>query len=109
MKRMGMVIGIKPEHIAEYKRTHAAVWPGVLARISDSNIRNYTIFLREPENLLFAYYEYHGEDWAADAKKMAADAGTQEWWAIHDPMQAPLATRKAGEWWAMAEEVFHHD
>jgi hypothetical protein len=24
-------------------------------------------------------------------------------------MQAPLATRKAGEWWAMAEEVFHHD
>ena len=107
MKRMGMVI--KPEYIAEYKRTHAAVWPGVLARISDSNIRNYTIFLREPENLLFAYYEYHGEDWAADAKKMAADARTQEWWAIHDPMQAPLATRKAGEWWAMAEEVFHHD
>ena len=40
MKRMGMVIGIKPEHIAEYKRTHAAVWPEVLARISDSNIRN---------------------------------------------------------------------
>jgi hypothetical protein len=55
---MGMVIGIKPEHIAEYKRTHAAVWPEVLARISDSNIRNYTIFLREPENLLFAYCEY---------------------------------------------------
>ena len=40
---------------------------------------------------------------------MAADARIQEWWAIHDPMQAPLATRKAGEWWAMAEEVFHHD
>ena len=40
---------------------------------------------------------------------MTADARTQEWWAIHDPMQAPLATRKAGEWWAMAEEVFHRD
>jgi L-rhamnose mutarotase len=102
MKRMGMVIGIKPEHIAEYKRTHAAVWPEVLARISDCNIRNYTIFLREPENLLFAYWEYHGEEWAADAR-------TGDWWAIHDPMQAPLTTRKAGEWWAMAEEVFHHD
>ena len=101
MKRMGMVIGIKPEHIAEYKRTHAAVWPEVLARISDSNIRNYTIFLREPENLLFAYYEYHGEDWAADAKKMAADARTQEWWAIHDPMQARsrLARRVNGGRW----------
>ena len=38
MKRMGMVIGIRPERIAEYKRTHAAVWPEVLAKISDCNI-----------------------------------------------------------------------
>ena len=30
MKRMGMVIGIKPRRIAEYKKTHAAVWPEVL-------------------------------------------------------------------------------
>jgi L-rhamnose mutarotase len=77
MKRMGMVIGIKPDRIAEYKRTHAAVWPEVLAKISDCNIHNYTIFLREPENLLFACCEYHGKDWAGDAKKMAADARTQ--------------------------------
>ena len=109
MKRMGMVIGIRPERIAEYKKTHAAVWPEVLAKISDCNMRNYTIFLREPENLMFAYFEYHGQDWAADAAKMAADPKTQEWWAIHMPMQAPLATRKEGDWWAMAEEVFHHD
>ena len=73
MKRMGMVIGIKAERIAEYKKTHAAVWPEVLAKISDCNMRNYTIFLREPENLLFGYFEYHGEDWAADSAKMAAD------------------------------------
>ena len=96
MKRMGMVIGIRPERIAEYKRTHAAVWPEVLAKISDCNIRNYTIFLREPENLLFGYFEYHGDDWAADAAKMAADPRTQDWWAIHEPMQAPLDTRKQG-------------
>ena len=109
MKRMGMVIGVRPDSIAEYKRIHAAVWPEVLARISDCNIRNYTIFLREPENLLFAYWEYHGDDWAVDAKKMAADPRTKDWWAITEPMQAPLVTRKTGEWWAMAEEVFHHD
>jgi hypothetical protein len=24
-------------------------------------------------------------------------------------MQAPLATRGEGDWWAMAEEVFHTD
>jgi L-rhamnose mutarotase len=109
MKRMGMVIGVKPDQIAEYKRVHAAVWPEILAKISDCNIRNYTIFLREPENLLFAYWEYHGDDWTHDAARMSADPRTRDWWTITDPMQAPLATRKAGEWWAAAEEVFHHD
>ena len=67
MQRMGMVIGLKPDKIAEYKRLHAAVWPEILAMISACNIRNYSIFLREPENLLFGYWEYHGADFAADA------------------------------------------
>ena len=39
MQRMGMVIGLKPEKIAEYKRLHAAVWPEILDMISKCNIR----------------------------------------------------------------------
>ena len=109
MQRMGMVIGLKPEHIAEYKRLHAEAWPEILAMISTCNITNYSIFLKEPENLLFGYWEYTGDDFAADAAIMAADPKTQEWWAICMPMQSPLDTRKEGEWWAMMEEVFHHD
>ena len=109
MQRMGMVIGIKPEMLDEYKRLHAAVWPDVLAQIRQSNIRNYTIFLREPENLLFGYWEYHGSDFAADMARMAQDPRTQEWWAFTDPCQSPLPSRDAGEQWAMMEEVFHTD
>ncbi|PSJ57042.1 L-rhamnose mutarotase [Kumtagia ephedrae] len=109
MQRMGLVLGIKPEHIAEYKRLHADVWPSVLAKIADCNIRNYSIFLREPENLMFAYFEYHGSDFAADSARMAADPETQRWWAVNMPLQAPLDTRKEGEWWAGMEEVFHVD
>lgn len=108
MQRIGMVIGVKPEKIEEYKRLHAAVWPEVLARISACNIRNYSIFLKEPENLLFSFFEYHGTDYAADMAKMAADPKTQEWWAVCMPCQAPLDTRKEGEWWANMEEVFFH-
>ncbi len=52
MQRFGAVIGIKPEHIAEYKRIHAAVWPDVLKQIEASNIANYSIYLKEPENLM---------------------------------------------------------
>ncbi|WP_181703360.1 L-rhamnose mutarotase [Chthonobacter albigriseus] len=109
MKRYGQVIGVRPDKIAEYKRLHAAVWPDVLAMISACNIRNYSIFLREPENLLFASFEYHGTDFAADMAKMAADPVTQEWWSVCMPCQNPLATRGDGEWWAGMEEVFHHD
>lgn len=109
MERMGMVIGLKPENIPEYKKLHADVWPSVLKKISECNIRNYTIFLREPENLLFGCWEYHGSDFAADAALMAADPETQRWWEICMPMQSPLETRGDGDWWAKMEEVFHLD
>ena len=109
MQRMAMVTGLKAENVAEYKRLHATVWPEILDQISRSNIRNYSIYLREPENLLFGYWEYHGTDFAADAAKMAADPRTQDWWALTDPCQAPLETGKPGEQWTMMQEVFHHD
>lgn len=107
MQRMGMMIGLKPDKVAEYKRLHASVWPEILAMISACQIRNYSIFLREPENILFGYWEYHGTDFAADMATMAADPKTQEWWAFCMPCQEPLETRREGEWWAMMEEVFH--
>ena len=109
MQRMGSVLGIKPAAIAEYKRLHAAVWPEVLAMIEACNIRNYSIYLKEPENLMFSYFEYHGTDFAADSARMAADPKTREWWAVCGPLQEPFATRKPGEWWAGMEEVFHCD
>lgn len=107
MKRYGALIGLRAEAVAEYKRLHAAVWPDVLRQIEQSHIRNYSIFLREPENVLFAYYEYHGTDHDADMARMAADRRTQEWWAVCGPLQKPLDTRMTGEWWAGMEEVFH--
>ncbi|WP_380055416.1 L-rhamnose mutarotase [Falsihalocynthiibacter sp. SS001] len=109
MERMGMVIGLNADKIEEYKELHANAWPGVLRMISDCNIKNYTIFLREPENLLFSYWEYHGTDFAKDAEKMAADPETQRWWKLCGPCQKPLETREEGEWWASMEDVFHLD
>lgn len=109
MQRMAQVIKVKPEAIPEYKRIHAAVWPEILAAIRESNIRNYTIFLQEPENVLFAYWEYHGTDFAADMEKIRHAPRMQEWWNITDPMQEPFETRAAGDWWKKIENVFHTD
>ena len=107
MKRFGQVIRVKPETFDEYVKYHAAVWPEVLAMISECHIRNYSIYHKD--GYLFAYFEYHGEDFAADMAKMAADPMTQKWWDIMMPMQAPLDTRAEGEWWATMDEVFHTD
>jgi L-rhamnose mutarotase len=107
MRRYGQLIKVKPECIADYERLHAAVWPEVLATIHACNMRNYSIF--RYENWLFAYFEYVGDDFAADMKKMAEDPKTQEWWSYTDPMQEPLPVREPGAWWTTIKEVFHTD
>jgi L-rhamnose mutarotase len=105
MKRYGMKIGLRPEAYEEYKRYHAAVWPEVLATIARCNIRNYTIY--HSDGLLFAHFEYHGADYAADMALMAADPATQRWWAIMEPLQRQIPGTPAGSWWMPMEEVFH--
>jgi L-rhamnose mutarotase len=112
MRRYGSVIRIRPGKTDEYVRLHRAVWPAVLARISACHIRNYTIYLRrldDGRDWLFSHFEYHGDDFAADMAKMAADEATQRWWRETEPCQEPLDSRSPGEWWANMTEVFHHD
>jgi L-rhamnose mutarotase len=111
VQRQGAVIGIPSEHIPEYKRLHAQTWPGVVQTIREANIRNYSIYLGEvapDQYYLFAYSEYVGRNYKADAARIAKDKTMQEWWTHTDPLQQPLPTGKEGEWWAQWQEVFHH-
>jgi L-rhamnose mutarotase len=112
MKRYGSIIGVRAEKLDEYKKLHAAVWPGVLEMIHRCNIRNYSIYLRtlpDGNHYLFSYFEYIGADFAGDMARIAADPTTQKWWAVCKPCQQPLAGRAPDEWWAGMEEVFHTD
>ena len=106
-RRYGMVLRVRPERFEEYKRYHAAVWPEVLARITASRIKTYSIYHKE--GWLFSYFEYWGDDFEADMKLVAADVATRRWWSIMEPMQIPLPSREPQEWGARMEEVFHLD
>ena len=106
MQRMGMVIGIHADKIAEYKQLHANCWPEIRNGLREANIRNYSIWLHEGERLLFGYWEYHGEDFEADMARIAEQEVTQRWWALCSPCQHKLASRQAGEHWSMMEQVF---
>ncbi len=107
MRREGSVLRVRAEHLEEYKRLHSVAWPGVLAKIHECNIRNFSIYHKD--GWLFSYCEYVGADYAEDMRKIAADPETQRWWSVVGPMQEPLETRAPGEWWASMEEVFHCD
>ncbi len=106
-QRFGSVIDLRPEFEEEYKKLHAAVWPGVLQRIQMSNIQNYSIYLHEGR--LYSYFEYAGDDFKGDMDRMAQDPETVRWWDVCKPMQKKLPTAGADEWWAEINEVFHID
>ena len=75
--RYGSVIGVKRETLDRYLELHKDVWPGVLKRIEQCNIHNYSIYLGELDDgnlYLFAYYEYTGDDFEADMKKMTVSS-----------------------------------
>lgn len=107
MKRYGSVIKIKLDKLEEYKKLHANIWPGVKKTVSEGNIRHGTIFYKD--GFLFRYFEYVGNDFETDMKKMEDNSITQKWCDICVPMQEPLETRKEGEWWAYMEEISHVD
>ena len=112
MKRFGMVTKIRPGKRDEYVKLHANVWPGVEDMITACRIGNYSIYLtRLPDgnDYLFSYFEYTGNDFAADMAKMAADPATQRWWAVCKPCLEPTKELPPGEVWVPMDEVFHLD
>lgn len=104
MQRIAQVIRVKPEKVDEYRELHRAVPEPVLARLRACRISNYSIHLLGDR--LFAYFEYHGDDLAADLAAMAEDEATKEWWKLTDPCQQPVPEAAAGDWWTRLEQVF---
>ncbi|MEV8213983.1 L-rhamnose mutarotase [Leifsonia sp. NPDC077715] len=107
MLRLASTIGLPEENRLEYERLHANAWPGVLAALAASNIRNYSIF-RHGE-LLFSYMEYVGDDYEADLRLLSEDPVTRAWLRLCGPLQLPLEDRRDDEWWKSLPEIFHMD
>ncbi len=108
VKRVGMVIGIKPEKIAEYKELHADSNHGVRDLLTKYHMRNFSIYLQEIDGKYyeFGYYEYTGSDFEGDMAKLDAEPRNKEWLSLCDPMQIPLEGYKS---WAQMEEVYRND
>lgn len=95
---------LKPGCKKEYIRRHAAIWPEIRALLKASGVSDYTIFLDEPSNTLFAVQMISG---GRSSQALGTDAIVQKWWdymadisvtnADNSPVSVPL------------EQVFHMD
>ncbi|MHC4625119.1 MAG: L-rhamnose mutarotase [Planctomycetota bacterium] len=107
VKRVGMVVGIRPEVISEYKALHADSNPGVRDLLKKYHMHNFSIFLHKIDGKWyeFGYYEYTGSDYEGDMAKLAAEPRNKEWLKVCDPMQIPLPGEKS---WAIMEQVYYN-
>ena len=106
MKRLrkALVMSVCPDQHAEYERRHNPIWPELEATLKAHGVHNYSIFLDEATNQLFAYAEIESEEqWAAIAHTQVC----QRWWRHmgdvmpSNPDHSPLASD--------LREVFHID
>ena len=93
---------LKPEKVDEYVRLHAAVWPEVQKTIRECNLSNYSIHIMG--NTVVSYFEYAGDDFAADMARMESDPVTLEWWKHTKPC---FEGHGDGVYYEDMEEIFY--
>lgn len=105
VKRVGMVIKLKPECVEEYRALHADSNAGVRDLLKQYHMENFSIFLHQIGNdwFEFGYYEYRGEDFEGDMARLADEPRNKAWLEICDPMQVPL---EGAEGWTEMERVY---
>lgn len=104
MKRYAFKMKLKPGFKDEYKKRHDEIWPELKKLLFNAGIRDYSIFLDEETNTLFAVQKVDGEKGSQDLGQTEI---VQKWWAYmadimdtnpdNSPVSIPL------------EEVFRMD
>ncbi len=107
MKRVGFLLKVKADKIAEYKEHHKAVWPEMLDALRRHGWHNYSLFLRD-DGLLFGYFEAE-ESLQASLEGMKGEEVNARWQAFMAPYFEALGGRYADEALVELEEVFHLD
>jgi L-rhamnose mutarotase len=94
-----------PALIAEYERYHEAVWPEILESITESGIRNMTIY-RWANRLCMTMETEDDFDPAEKARLDAANPKVQEWETLMWDYQQALPGVEPGTKWVEMEVIF---
>lgn len=86
---------------AEYKKRHDEIWPELASLLTSNGISDYSIFLDEETNTLFAVQQQGG----ASSQDLGTTEIVQKWWAYMadimetNPDNSPVSIK--------LEQVFH--
>jgi len=104
MKRFAFKMKLKPGCKEEYIKRHNEIWPELKQLLKESGVYDYSIFLDEETDTLFAVQKQVGESSSQD---LGDNPIVQKWWDYmsdlyetnpdNSPVSIPL------------EEVFHMD
>jgi L-rhamnose mutarotase len=107
MRRVGFLLKVRQEKLAEYKAHHQAVWPEMLAALRRNGWHNYSLFMRD-DGLLFGYFETPDSLQAAQ-EGMAREEVNARWQAFMAPYFEDLGGLHPDQGLLELEEVFHLD
>jgi len=102
MERLAFKMYLKEGQKEEYKKRHDQLWPELHKLLKDAGISEYSIFLDEETNILFAFQKVSGEGGSQDLGQTAI---VKKWWAFMadimktNPDNSPVAIQ--------LEEVFY--
>ncbi|HKF50332.1 MAG TPA: L-rhamnose mutarotase [Terracidiphilus sp.] len=102
-RRFAFMLQLRPGAAEEYEAAHRAVWPEMLALLKSAGISEYSIYRRD-EILILAL---RTEDFEASWLKIDNDPINLRWQAAMAPYFQPVQGLRAGERFAMLEEVFY--
>jgi len=104
MERFAFKMFLHPRQKDEYKKRHDEIWPDLAVLLRQAGISNYSIFLDEDTNTLFAYLERPKDHTMASLPEHPV---MRRWW---DYMKDLMQTDATGAPIALPiGEVFHLD
>ena len=79
MERVAFKMYLNEGQKEEYKKRHNELWPELHQLLKDAGVSEYSIFLDEETNILFAFQKLSGTGSSQDLGKTEI---VQKWWAF---------------------------
>jgi len=105
MQRVCFRLKVRKEMMDEYVVRHAAVWPEMLAALSETGWSNYSLYLDRKDGTLIGYFET--PSLAAAKAGMEKKEINAKWQADMAPFFDSLNGKRPDEGFLQLEEVFY--